>query len=123
MNKRVFYLIIALLIIVSLFNAKIYFNTKKNILQENNRVVFLEKKIKKIYAIKNKYKFNQYLFNRLKQFCNINDEGDSYSILCKKLTSNNFNTVQNIIFKNNFKLQDFKIIKNNSVDIKAEINK
>ena len=123
MNKRVFYLTMALLVIVSLFSAKIYFSTKKNILQENNRIVFLENKIKKVYALKNKYKFNQNLFNRLKKFCSINDEGDKYSISCKKLNSNNFNTVQNIIFKNNFKLQDFKIVKNKSADIKAEINK
>ena len=123
MNKRIFYLIISLLIIFSLFIAKIYFNTKKSILEQNNHLILLESKIKKVYSLKNKYKFNKNLFFRLNRFCNINDKGEKYSLYCKNLDSNKFNTFQNIVFKNNFKLQDFSINKNKLVDVKAEINK
>ena len=123
MNKRIFYLIIALLIIISLFSVKIYFNTKKNILQQNNYIISLENKIKKVYALENKYKFNQNLFNRLKKICKITDSYDKYIIVCNNLDAKNFSNIQNIIFKNNFKIQDFKINKDKLANLKAEINK
>jgi len=123
MNKRIFYLIIALLIIISLFSAKIYFNTKNTVLEQSSYLISLESKIKKVYALKNKYKFNQNLFNRLKRFCKISNSDDKYIIVCNNLNAKNFSNIQNIIFKNNFKIQDFKINKDKLANLKAEINK
>lgn len=123
MNKRIFYLIIALLIIISLFSAKIYFNTKKSVLKGNNYIITLESKVKKVYALENKYKFNRNLFNRLKKFCKVSVSDDKYIISCENLNSVKFNVIQNIIFKNNFKIRDFEINKDKKADIKAEINK
>jgi len=123
MNKRIFYLIIALLIIISLFSAKLYFNTKNAVLEQNSYLISLESKIKKVYALENKYKFNQNLFNRLKRFCKISNSDDKYIIVCNNLNAKNFSNIQNIIFKNNFKIQDFKINKDKLANLKAEINK
>ena len=123
MNKRIFYLIIALLIIISLFSVKLYFNTKNAVLEQNSYLISLESKIKKVYALENKYKFNQNLFNRLKRFCKISNSDDKYIIVCNNLNAKNFSNIQNIIFKNNFKIQDFKINKDKLANLKAEINK
>ena len=123
MNKRIFYLIILLLILTSIFTMKFYLQTKREVLEENNRLVLLESKVKRVYALKEKYRFNTSLFNRLKNFCEINDKGDKYLVVCKNLNSNKFNTVQNIIFKHNFKITKFNIFKDKLANIEVEINK
>ena len=120
MNKRVFYLVLVLLVVVSIFIAKFYFSTKKEVLSENNYLVLLESKLKKVSSLKDKYKFNNPLFNRLKGMCEVRDKGEKYSVICKKLDAKKFNRVQNIIFKNNFKIEKFNISKES---IEAEISK
>ncbi len=123
MNKRIFYLIILLFIVVTIFNIKLFINTKKDILENYQYITKLEEKIEKINYLKQKYRFNYFLFNRLKKFCNTQYKNDINIILCKNLNSKQFNTIQNIIFKTNFKIKNFDIEKNSSAIIKAEIKK
>lgn len=123
MNKKLFFLIIILMTMFTLFSAKLYINAKTQALNENSYFVELKNKIKKVYALKNKYKFNVFLFNHLKKYCNINQNGDKYVVICKNLNMKNFNIVQDILFKNNFKINSFEIKKNKFANIRVEINK
>ncbi len=123
MNKKLFFLIMVLMAVFTLFSAKLYINTKTQTLNENNYFVELKNKIKKVYALKNKYKFNTFLFNHLKKYCNINQDGDKYVIVCKNLNLENFNIVQDMLFKNNFKISSFEIKKSKFANIRVEINK
>jgi hypothetical protein len=123
MNKRMFLLIILLLIIIVIFNSKIYFNTKKKVLNEYNYYLLLEKKVKEVYALKQKYKLNKNKLNYLKKYCTISDKNDKYLINCKDLNERKFNIVQNQIFRNNFKINNFEIDKNKTVSLYVEIKK
>jgi hypothetical protein len=123
MNKRMFLLIIILLITVTLISAKIFFNTKKEILNEYNYYLLLEKKIKEVYALKHKYKLNKYKLNHLKKYCAIFDKNDKYLIKCRNLDEKKFNFVQNLIFRNNFKIKNFDIYKNKTLSLNVEIIK
>jgi len=120
MNKRTFYLISLLFILLSVFNVKNYLNTKKEILQENNHLLSIEKKIKQIYSLKEKYKFNSYVFNRLQKLCNISNQNEKYLIKCEKLNNKNFSIIESLIFRHNFKINRFNITKNK---IEVEIDK
>ena len=102
---------------------KTYLNTKKETLEANNYLIMLESKIKKIIALKRKYKYNPVLFNQLKKYCKIKNKYNEYIIKCENLDTNKFNFVQNIIFKNNFKLKKFDIQKNKLSNIEVEIIK
>ena len=123
MNKRVFLLTILLFIVFSIFNLKLYTDTKKEVLQNQKYLYSLEEKIKKINALRQKYRFNKILFNRLKRFCKTEEKEESYILSCKDLDTGKFNTIQNILFKTNFKIKNFKIEKNSLINITAEIKK
>lgn len=123
MNKRLFLLITFLLILITFFNIKLYTNTKKEVLENQDYLIKLEEKIKKITALKQKYRLNKFLLNRIKKFCSVTKKDETYIIFCKNLDTSKFNTVQNILFKTNFKIKNFKIEKNSLVNITAEIEK
>ena len=123
MNKRLFLLITFLLILITFFNIKLYTNTKKEVLENQDYLIKLEEKIKKITAFKQKYRLNKFLLNRIKKFCSVTKKDETYIIFCKNLDISKFNTVQNILFKTNFKIKNFKIEKNSLVNITAEIEK
>jgi hypothetical protein len=123
MNKRMFLLVILLLLTIVLISIKIYFNTKNNVLNEYNHYILLEKKVKEIYALKQKYKLNRYKINYLKRFCKVSDKSDKCIIECKNLDEKKFNIVQRQIFRNNFKINNFEIDKNKTVSLYVEIEK
>ncbi len=123
MNKRVLFLITLFLILLTIFNIKLYINTKKEVLEYQDYLIKLEEKIKKITVLKQKYRLNTFSLHRLKKFCAVNEEDEKYLIICKNLNTSKFNTVQNILFKTNFKIKNFKIEKNSLAKITAEIEK
>lgn len=123
MNKRVFLLIVLLMFTVLIVSAKIYFNLKNKVLNENNNYLMLEKKVKEVYNLKQRYKLNKNRLNFLKKYCNVINKGEKFLIECKNLNQNNFNYIQNYLFKSNFKIKSFDIDKNKTVSIIAEIVK
>jgi hypothetical protein len=56
MNKRVFLLIIILLIVVLFVSVKFYLDIKREVLNEYNHYLLIEKKLKEINKLKRKYK-------------------------------------------------------------------
>jgi ABC-type dipeptide/oligopeptide/nickel transport system permease component len=122
MNKRVFLLILFLLLVLVFISAKIYFSTKKEVLQEYNYYIKLEKKVKEVNALKQKYKLDKNKLNSLKQYCNILD-GEKVIVKCNNLDKNKFNVVQNIIFRSNFRINKFNIEKNKTISLEVEILK
>jgi ABC-type dipeptide/oligopeptide/nickel transport system permease component len=123
MNKRLFLLILILLITVFIVSVKIYFNIKNAVLDEYNYYIVLEKKVKEIYNLKQKYKLNKNKLNILKKYCKVVEKSEKYLIKCKNLDQNAFNNVQSLIFRGNFKIKSFDINKEKNVSIKVEIIK
>jgi ABC-type dipeptide/oligopeptide/nickel transport system permease component len=123
MNKRMFFLVLMLLVVVLIVSVKIYFNIKNKVLNEYNYYILLEKKVKEVYNLKQKYKLNKNRLNFLKKYCNVVNKGEKFLIECKNLNQNNFNNIQNHLFKGNFKIKSFDIDKNKTVSIIAEIVK
>jgi len=118
MNKNILIGIIVLLIVSIIFNYKFYISNKKNVLNEQNYLIKLEKKIKEINYLKNKYKFN---INSLKKYCDIKTLPTKYIVKCSNLERNKFLKVQEI-FKRT-KLYRFSIEKKDKVNIFLEIIK
>lgn len=123
MNKRVFLLIIILLIVVLFVSVKFYLDIKREVLNEYNHYLLIEKKLKEINKLKRKYKLNEYKINSLKKYCNIQENSDKYLIKCKNLDKNRFNYVQNLVFRSNFKIKNFDIEKNKTIFMRVEIIK
>jgi ABC-type dipeptide/oligopeptide/nickel transport system permease component len=123
MNKRIFLLIIVLLITILIVSIKIYFNTKNKVLNEYSNYILLEKKVKEVYQLKKKYELNKNKLNILKKYCKVVEKADKFLVECKNLDQNAFNNVQNLIFRNSFKIKSFDIDKDKNVSIKAEIIK
>jgi ABC-type dipeptide/oligopeptide/nickel transport system permease component len=123
MNKRIFLLVIFLLITVTFISAKFYFNTKKKLLNEYNHYLKLEKKIKEVYNLKHKYKLNKNRLNSLKRYCNVLNKEEKYLLKCKNLDEKKFNLVQNLVFRGNFKIKSFDIDKNKTISLFVEIIK
>ena len=123
MNKRIFILILSLLIVIVLVTAKFYFNAKKETLEEYNNYVLLEKKVKEVYELKQKYKLNYSILNSLRKYCDVFNKGDKYLIKCTNLDEKQFNVIQNKIFRNNFKIQNFNIYKDKNMSLSVEIIK
>jgi hypothetical protein len=123
MNKRFFLLIILLMFTVLIVSAKIYFNLKNKLLNENNNYLMLEEKVKEVYNLKQKYKLNKSKLNYLKKYCSVLEKSDKYIIECKNLNKSKLNLLQNILFKSNFKIKSFDIDKDKNASIKVEIIK
>jgi hypothetical protein len=123
MNKRFFLLIILLMFTVLIVSAKIYFNLKNKVLNENNNYLMLEDKVKEVYNLKQKYKLNKSKLNYLKKYCSVLEKSDKYIIECKNLNKSKLNLLQNILFKSNFKIKSFDIDKDKNASIKVEIIK
>jgi len=123
MNKRVFILVLSLLIVIVLVLAKFYFSFKKETLKEYNYYVLLEKKIKEVYELKQKYKLRPNELNFLRKYCNVLNIDDKYLIKCNNLDEKKFSILQNRIFRGNFKLKSFDIKKDKNISLKVEIIK
>jgi ABC-type dipeptide/oligopeptide/nickel transport system permease component len=123
MNKRLFLLILILFITILIVSAKIFFNIKKEVLNEYSYYIKLKKKVKEVYFLKQKYKLNKNKLEKLKRYCDILEKGETYLIECKNLDENKFDYVQNQIFRNNFKIKNFDIDKNKTISLFVEIMK
>ena len=122
MNKRVFILVLFLLTIVVFISAKIYFNTKKEVLVEYNYYVKLEKQAKEVNALKQKYKFDMNKLNSLKDLVLLANN-EKVILKCSNLDKNKFNIVQNRVFRSNFRINKFNIEKNKTISLEVEILK
>ena len=118
MNRNIFVGLIVLLILLIVFNYKFYMKTSNEVIRESRNLSNLESKMKEINYLKSKYKIN---LNNYKKFCSIKDIGSKYIVECTNLNKEAFLRIENLFRKS--KLYKFNIIKNNKVNVKAEILK
>ena len=123
MNKNLFFLLLLLGVVLTVFSYKFYKTAKKETLRKSAKILKFEQKLKDTAYLKNKYKFNP---KRLKAltFCNIKNTASKVILECEKLNKNQFLRFQNTVFKGNYKINRFTILENNNTTyIKAEILK
>jgi len=118
MNRNILIGIIILLLLGVIVNYKFYVSNKKEVLKEYEYLTKIEKRIKEINYLKNKYKFN---IDSLKRYCSIKSLSTKYILKCPNLDRSKFLKVEEI-FKQT-RLSRFSIEKRNKVNIFAEIIK
>jgi len=122
MNKREYFLILTLLVVILISAMTIFFKTKKEVLNDYFYYIKLEKKVKEVYALKRKYEIDYSKINRLKRFCNIKDD-EKLLISCNNLDKSKFDIVSNLIFRSNFNIKKFSINKDKNISLNVEIIK
>jgi hypothetical protein len=123
MNRKLFLIILSILFVSLIVSVKFYFEEKNKFKEEYEYYLKLDKKIKEILFLKKKYELNKYKLNLLKKYCNISENSNKYLIECKNLDEKSFDFVQKILFRNNFKIDNFEIDKNINISLTAGIDK
>jgi hypothetical protein len=123
MNKKTFYLLILLFILITVFSIKFYKTKKTQAMREYSNFILFEKKVKEINYLKNSLS-NPDNLKKLLSFCKFSDSFEKILISCDNLNKNKFYRLQNILFKSNYKINRYTIIKNkDKVSLKVEILK
>ena len=123
MNKKTFYLSILLFVLITVFNIKFYKTKKTQAMREYSNFVLFEKKVKEINYLKSSLP-NPDKLKKLLSFCKFNDSAEKVLLSCDNLNKPKFYKLQNILFKSNYRINRYTIIKNkDKVSLKVEILK
>ena len=118
MNKKTFYLLITLGVLLTIFSVKFYKTNKTKAMQEYKNFIRFEKKIKEIAYLKNSLSD----IDKLKtlKFCKIENSSQKLILTCKNINKRKMTKIQNVLFRGNYQISKFNI---EGFSLKAEILK
>jgi hypothetical protein len=105
MNKRVFFLLIVLFVLVDILVYRLYIKTKKELMQTEDYVFEYKHKAEEIKYLTSKYSPK---ISSLKRKCKVINNG-KYIIKCKIKNKNDFRFVTNTLFNRTNNILSFKI--------------
>jgi hypothetical protein len=107
-------------VLLGVFSFKFYINEKRTAFQNAREFVALKQKINQIVYLKNRYRYKPLNI----KFCTVNELSQKAVLECKNLNKNQFNILQNIVFRGNYKINKFQIKKHDKfTDVNVEILK